>query len=105
MSVSVDALIMERVKDLEKRVKTLEERDRAALWADLVKSVGGEDDLVAAHGEYVDKSTAAQILGVTRMTVYAMIADGRIESAYEGKRVIVRSIARYMARKGRKYAG
>ena len=56
-----------------------------------------EKELVDMHGKYVDKSTAARILGVTRATVYAMLADGRIEGACSGRRVAVRSIARYMA--------
>ena len=49
---------------------------------------------MAKYGESVDKSLAARIMGVTRSTVYAMIADGRVESAGAGKRVSVRSIAR-----------
>ena len=47
--------------------------------------------------ESVDKSLAARIMGVTRSTVYAMLADGRVEAAGGGKRVNVRSIARYLA--------
>lgn len=34
---------------------------------------------------------------MTRATVYAMLADGRIEGACSGRRVSVRSIAHYMA--------
>lgn len=55
-----------------------------------------EEELIYKYGEYVDKSTAARILGVTRATVYAMLADGRIKGACSGRRVDVRSIARYM---------
>lgn len=56
-----------------------------------------EEALVAQYGESVDKSLAARIMGVTRSTVYAMLADGRVEAAGGGKRVNVRSIARYLA--------
>lgn len=73
-----------RMDDLEKRVLALEERTRR------------EAELVGNYGEHVDKSTAARILGVTRQTVYAMLADGRIEGACDGRRVYVRSIARYI---------
>ena len=55
-----------------------------------------EKELVDMHGTYVDKSTAAKILGVCRATVYAMLADGRIKGACSGRRVDVRSIARYL---------
>ena len=48
------------------------------------------------YGEYVDKTVASRILGVTRVTVYAMLADGRILGGCEGRRVDVRSIARYL---------
>ena len=58
---------------------------------------GGAHAQVAQYGEYVDKTATARILGVTRATVYAMLADGRIEGACSGRRVAVRSIARYMA--------
>ena len=60
-----------------------------------LKKKTAEEALVAKYGESVDKSLAARIMGVTRSTVYAMIADGRVESAGAGKRVSVRSIARY----------
>ena len=53
---------------------------------------------IGRSGEYVDKTVAARILGVTRATVYAMLADGRIDGACAGRRVDVRSIARYMIR-------
>lgn len=55
-----------------------------------------EEELIYKYGEYVYKSTAARILGVSRATVYAMLADGRIMGACSGRRVDVRSIARYI---------
>lgn len=105
MAVNGETLIVERIKDLEQRVKVLEDRDRTSLWGNVAEVYSKENDLVLTHGEVVDKSVAARILGVTRATVYAMLADGRIESACEGARVSVRSIARYIARKEKKYAG
>lgn len=105
MDVNDEVLVIERIKDLERRVKTLEDHDRSALWGNVAEVYSKENDLVLAYGEFVDKTVAARILGVTRATIYAMLADGRIESACEGARVSVRSIARYIARKGKKYAG
>lgn len=88
---------LQRMADLERRVLMLEERTRRSLWTREEESVHQEEALVAQYGEYVDKTATARILGVTRATVYAMLADGRIEGACSGRRVSVRSIARYMA--------
>ena len=82
----------ERVAELERRVRALEERSRLAFAQGRSK----EEELVSRYGEYVDKTVAARILGVSRVTVYAMLADGRILGACAGRRVDVRSIARYM---------
>lgn len=84
-----------RLADLEQRVLALEERARRAIWNEGAAH-GMEDELAQRYGEYVDKTLAAQILGVTRATVYAMLADGRIAGGCSGRRVAVRSIARYM---------
>ena len=88
--------VEERMDKLEQRVLTLE---KLAQIGDLFRDeslMRTEKELVDMHGKYVDKSTAARILGVTRATVYAMLADGRIEGACSGRRVDVRSIARYL---------
>ena len=85
-----------RMDDLEKRVLALEERTRRFVWSKDEENARREAEFVDRYGEHVDKSTAAQILGVTRATVYAMLADGRIEGTCGGRRVEVRSIARYM---------
>ena len=84
-----------RMADLERRVLALEERTRRTLWREEPPSCRAEE-LAERYGEYVDKTVAARILGVTRTTVYAMLADGRIEGACEGRRVSVSSIAQYM---------
>ena len=88
--------LVEKMYDLEKRVLALEERTRRFAWSRNEELSRKEEALVAQYGEYVDKTATAKILGVTRATVYAMLEDGRIEGACEGKRVDVRSIARYM---------
>lgn len=91
-----------RMDKLEQRVHTLE---KLAQIGELLRSETlelREKELVEQYGEYVDKSTAAQIIGVTRATVYAMLADGRINGAYSGRRVDVRSIARFIHSSERK---
>lgn len=91
---SREAALTSRVRQLEQRVFALE----AMLHqADQLQRKSEEEELVAKYGESVDKSLAARIMGVTRSTVYAMIADGRVETAGGGKRVNVRSIARYLS--------
>lgn len=85
-----------RMADLERRVLALEERARRVLWNEEMTPMSKDEELTLRYGEYVDKTVAAQILGVTRATVYAMLADGRIMGACSGRRVDVRSIARYM---------
>ena len=87
---------IEHLANLEQRVRALE---MLVQGGELLRSETlerKEKELVDKYGEHVDKSTAAKILGVTRATVYAMLKDGRIEGACEGKRVDVRSIARYI---------
>ena len=57
--------------------------------------------LVNKYGEYVKKPTAAQIIGVTRETIYNMIGDGRLQVDSSGKLISMRSIVAHMAsRKG-----
>lgn len=89
---------LQRMADLERRVLALEERTRRSLWTQEEARASKEEELVSRYGEYVDKTVTARILGVTRATVYAMLADGRIEGACGGRRVSVRSIAQYMVR-------
>ena len=89
-------MALERMADLERRISALEERTRRALWNGESELAGKEAERSAHYGEYVDKTVAAKILGVTRATVYAMLDDGRIGGACGGRRVDVRSIARYM---------
>lgn len=80
-------------KDIEARVIRLE------------KELGLDKDedpaLVKKYGEYVDKTVAAQILGVTRATVYAMLGDGRLQGGCKGKKVLTASIDRYLRDPGK----
>ena len=89
--------IEEKMDDLERRVLALEARTRSSIWSKEGELIRMQEELVAQYGKHVDKTATAKILGVTRATVYAMLADGRIEGACSGRRVAVRSIARYMA--------
>lgn len=88
----------DRMADLERRVQLLEARARSAAWSAEGITLRREEALVERYGESVDKTVASRMLGVTRATVYAMLADGRIAGACEGRRVDVRSIARYLSR-------
>ena len=90
------AMSAERLADLERRVLALEERTRRALWCAERVRQDKEDELTRRYGDYVDKTVAAKILGVTRATVYTMLSDGRIAGACGGRRVDVRSIAQYL---------
>ena len=85
---------MDKVAELERRVLALEERARRAIQQE--HAYCRADELAARYGEYVDKTVAARILGVTRTTIYAMLEDGRIQGACEGRRVSVSSIEQYM---------
>ena len=89
----------ERMADLERRVQVLEERTRRAIWGGNTEALRREETMVERYGESVDKTVAARLLGVTRATVYAMLADGRICGACAGRRVDVRSIARYLSQR------
>lgn len=88
--------VEERMDKLEQRVLALE---KLAQIGELFRDdslMRTEKELVDIHGKYVDKSTAARILGVSRATVYTMLKDGRIKGACSGRRVDVRSIARHL---------
>lgn len=84
-----------RIAELEQRLLMLE-RWAQRMTAAEKEGTQSEESLVLRYGESVDKTTAGYILGVTRSTVYAMIADGRVQASSDGKRVSVRSIARYL---------
>lgn len=83
--------VQTRLDSLEKRMSMLESgirRDGAGAIC---------EELSAKWGQYVNKSEAAEILGVTRATIYAMLEDGRLEGACYGRRISIRSIALYLS--------
>ena len=86
---------MKKVAELERRVLALEEHARRMFQQEQAAHCRA-NELTERYGEYVDKTVAARILGVTRATVYAMLDDGRIQGACEGRRVSVSSIEQYM---------
>lgn len=50
-------------------------------------------------GEACSKTDAAKAIGCSTQTITAMLEDGRLESACEGTRVDVQSLARYIERR------
>lgn len=94
---AANSMSEERMADLERRIQALEERTRRVMWGENPINMRREATLVERYGESVDKTVAAKVLGVTRATVYAMLADGRINGACGGRRVDVRSIAHYLS--------
>jgi hypothetical protein len=57
-----------------------------------------EESMARMYGEVCSKAQAARILGCSPATIALMIDDGRLEDACEGRKVDVRSIARYIQR-------
>ncbi len=57
-------------------------------------------DMVERYGEACSKETAAQIIGVSRSTMYRMIEAGQVSMACAGTRVDVRSLADYIEGRG-----
>lgn len=53
----------------------------------------GNDPLMGVRT--CSKTAAAERLGVNRATVYNMIADGRLRSTADGKKVLVESLVAY----------
>lgn len=52
--------------------------------------------MVDRYGEACRIEQACEALNVSRTTVYRMVVDGKIKTACDGKRIDVRSIARYI---------
>lgn len=53
--------------------------------------------MVLLHGEVCSKQKAGELLHCGVSKISSMIDDGRLDAACEGKKVDVRSIARYIA--------
>lgn len=89
--------VEDRMDALEQRVKEIERLLKRPIWPEDEETVRKKaEELMARYGERVSKTEAAKILGVTRPTVYAMLADGRIRGLCGGKYVSVSSIEQYM---------
>ena len=71
--------MMQRMAALSARVAVLEKKLSAADGNEGVRQ------LRIKHSLHMTKTEAAQELGVTRATIYAMIADGRLETNATGK--------------------
>lgn len=52
--------------------------------------------MVTRYGEVCSKVTAAKAIHCSTQTITHMLEDGRLNAACEGKRVDVRSLARYI---------
>lgn len=70
----------------------------------VIKRLSGDriGTLTARYGEACNRKKAAEIIGCSPVTISSLIRDGRINSACEGTRVDVRSLAEYIEDKPNK---
>ena len=54
------------------------------------------ESMVRMYGEVCTKAAAARILNCSPSTICSMVKDGRLDTACEGTRIDVHSIARYI---------
>lgn len=87
------------IATLERRVDDLERELRAEQG---MKARGAIGYIVARYSWTLNKKKAADILGVTSATIYAMIEDGRLRELADGK-VPAESIADYLDGNGGKF--
>lgn len=83
----------ERVIDLEKRVAYLEQKMNIPVDCGKHPAYGS---LMEQYGPYVNKSQAADILSVTRATIYTMLRDGRLTGKMGGSKVSTESIEQFI---------
>ena len=81
--------LLGRIKDLEARVKNLENRHS------LASANGDAGWLLETYPFMMDKSAVARVLSVTRATVYKLIADGVLDVNPVGK-IPTRSVIDYI---------
>lgn len=81
-----------RMRAMEKRTEAMEAR--IAALEELLGTPGGvrAQELLKRYPKGLTKTEAAEEIGVTRATIYAMIADGRLKESNSG-RVIAQSVA------------
>lgn len=48
-------------------------------------------------GTTCNKAEAAELIGVTRATIYSMIIDGRLKTTADGKRILTSSVDAYIS--------
>ena len=78
-----------KVEELERRIKELERRSR------LTAARGNPHKLLEIYPFMMSKTQAAEVLGVTRSTIYNMIKDGRLDANPVGK-IPTRSVIDFM---------
>ena len=82
---------------MRERVEYIRVRGELAQFLQLREErLSREEQMVKTWGEVCTRKTAGKILGRHRSTVSAMLRDGRLKTACEGKSVDVRSIAAYI---------
>ena len=47
-------------------------------------------------GTTCNKAEAAELIGVTRATIYSMVVDGRLKTTADGKRILTSSVDAYI---------
>lgn len=47
-------------------------------------------------GTTCNKAKAAELIGVTRATIYSMVVDGRLKTTADGKRILTSSVDAYI---------
>ena len=58
----------------------------------------GKSSSIEYLGDVCTKEEASKALRVTRATIYAMLADGRLDATSDGRRVTTSSIRRYLGK-------
>lgn len=74
-----------RMRAMEKRTEALEAR--IAALEELLGTPGGvrAQEMLKRYPRGLTKTEAAEEIGVTRATIYAMIADGRLKESNSGR--------------------
>ena len=73
------AEMKDRIDKLEARIRKLEKRQIIS------EASGGEENLLERFPYMMNKTQAAEVIGVTRATIYHMIDEGRLKENGAGK--------------------
>ena len=83
--------------DMERKVAELESRIQ---FMESVLGYNKTEEKIeeekALYRSHVNKTEAANMLGVTRATIYAMLADGRLKASMGGKAISLASIEAFI---------